>query len=214
VNQAFGEGEAGESFLALIDHAVQALDSFGRTMNSVESLLNDDQLRGSLQQGLAELPETIRELRLTMSRAREALDGAGDLITGIEGAVASADRNFRNLEGFTGPLGESGPDMVNSMKSAVDGIDRLLEEIAVVTNSFATSDGSLKRLVDDPELYNNVNTLAQNANALMYRLNVLTHQLSPDLRKTVHDASIFTDKISREPGRVLSGALNRGPNVK
>jgi phospholipid/cholesterol/gamma-HCH transport system substrate-binding protein len=214
VNQVLGEGDAQQRFVELMDRAIVALDSFGETMNSVEGLFADEDLRESLRQSLTELPAALRDARQTMRSADEMFQGVDEMIQGMDAAVSSAERNFRNLEGFTGPLGENGQDIVNSMVATVEGIDRMMEEITVITNRFSTSEGSLRRFLDDRELYDDVMTLSRNANALIYRLNVLTAQISPDVRKTVHDASIFTDKIAREPSRVISGALNRGPNIK
>ena len=68
--------------------------------------------------------------------------------------------------------------------------------------------------MNETELYDNLNQLAENANVVVWRFNQLTHQLSPTIRKLVTDAGIFTDKIAREPGRIVGGALNRGPGIK
>ncbi len=38
----------------------------------------------------------------------------------LEGALGSADENLKNLQGFTGPLGERGPEIVDSIEGGVD----------------------------------------------------------------------------------------------
>ena len=62
-----------------------------------------------------------------------------------------------------------------------------------------------------------MNQLSVSANELVWNLNQTTNQLRPllaMLRPILHDVRVFTDKISREPGRLISGALNRGPSIK
>src|SRR5690606_20358213 len=60
-----------------------------------------------LKQGLNEFPDLVRDARLTLSELRETLD--------------LADRNFRNLEGFTEPLGRNGEQIAQSITKGVEG---------------------------------------------------------------------------------------------
>ena len=39
-------------------------------------------------------------------------------------------------------------------------------------------------------------------------------KLTARLRPIVEDARVFMDKIAREPGRLVGGALNQGPGIK
>ena len=42
------------------------------------------------------------------------------IMEALEGALGSADENLKNLQGFTGPLGERGPEIVDSIEGGVD----------------------------------------------------------------------------------------------
>ena len=39
-------------------------------------------------------------------------------------------------------------------------------------------------------------------------------ELTARLRPIIEDARVFVDKIAREPGRLIGGALNNGPGIK
>ena len=43
--------------------------------------------------------------------------------------LQSAEKNFKNLEGFTEPLGQKGTDITTSLLKAVDGLDRMATEL-------------------------------------------------------------------------------------
>jgi ABC-type transporter Mla subunit MlaD len=143
-----------------------------------------------LKQALNELPDAVNEFRATMRQFNEVLE--------------SADRNFSNLESFTEPLGQSGEQIANSIVRAVDGLDKLVEEFTVLSQSLNNREGTFGQLIHNPQVYQNLNVLIHNANQVVLQLNDLTRQLKP----VVDDARIFMDKVATEPGRIISGSLN------
>jgi len=173
-------------------------------------LISDGELRDSLHVGLREIPAAVHDVRLTMTEARQTLSGLDDVIV-------SAERNFANLEGFTEPLGRNGEELLAAAFSAVESVDLLVEEITVLAGTITRSEGTIGQLINDSSLYNNINQLSVSANELVWNLNQTTNQLRPllaMLRPILHDVRVFTDKISREPGRLISGAFNRGAGIK
>lgn len=148
------------------------------------------QMRQKLRQGLDELPDAIHEFRQTMSDSRVVLQ--------------SADKNFRNLEKFTEPLGQKGPQVADAILKAVDGLDQLVADLGSLARALNQRDGTIGRLIHDPQVYENLNRLMFNANKVLGDIDDLTFNLKP----VVHDARIFMDKVAVEPGRIISGALN------
>jgi phospholipid/cholesterol/gamma-HCH transport system substrate-binding protein len=148
------------------------------------------EMRQRIRQGLNELPETIREMRITMQQFRVVLE--------------SANKNFQNLEGFTEPLGRRGEEISNSVVDAVEGLDRLVEEFTVLSQALNSREGTLGQFVHNPQLYENMNRLIHNANQVVVQINDLTLKLRP----IVNDTRIFMDKVAREPGRVVTGGIN------
>jgi phospholipid/cholesterol/gamma-HCH transport system substrate-binding protein len=65
-------------------------------------------------------------------------------------------------------------------------------------------EGSLGRLTSDAELYNNLNQAAKNV-----------EELTRQLRPILNDVRVFTDKISRDPGRLgVRGVFQQGSGIK
>jgi phospholipid/cholesterol/gamma-HCH transport system substrate-binding protein len=149
--------------------------------------------RDRLKLALNELPDAVRDFRVTMQEFRVVLD--------------SANKNFRDLEGFTQPLGQNGPRIVNSILETTDGLDRMVEELNVFTQALSSREGTLGQLIHDRQVYENLNRLLHNANQVVLQVNDITLRLRP----VVNDARIFMDKVAREPGRVITGGLNPSP---
>ena len=108
-------------------------------------------------------------------------------MTTIQTTVQSVDRNLRNLEGFTGPLGERGSQLVDNIDHAVARFDGLLIELTEFSRKLNKGDGTLGQLMRNPELYQHLNSAAIN-------IEKITKQVQPILC----DMRVFSDKVSRE----------------
>jgi phospholipid/cholesterol/gamma-HCH transport system substrate-binding protein len=75
--------------------------------------------------------------------------------------------------------------------------------MADLTESLNNPAGSLGRLINDPELYQNLNRAVHNV-----------EQVTRQLRPIVGDARVLTDKLSRHPGTLVRDALSPGPGIK
>ncbi len=128
----------------------------------------------------------------------------------LDGVVSSAQNNLQNLESLTQPLGERGPELAQLVTSAAENLDIVLADAGEFVDSLNNSQGTVGKLVKDPELYSNVNVLVCNANVVLAHIN----DLAKELRPIIGDVRVFTDKVAREPGRILSGAAATGIGVK
>lgn len=167
-----------------------ALDGFSETLNSVNSIFGDKEFQGQLRDGLKELPSLIVEAREAMS----------DLKT----AVNSANRNLKNLEGFTGPLGERGPELVAKVEGSVEDLSQMLRELASFSQAINSGEGTIGKLVHDRELYDRLNLAASNI-----------QRASQQLRPILSDVRVFTDKIARDPSQIgVGGAIRKRTGIK
>ena len=208
VNSALGDetGETQGRVTRLLDSTEVAMTQFAATMKSFNEIIGDvplagqppgaqppadgQQLRQRIRQGLNELPDAIHEFRVTMQESRTVLQ--------------SADKNLKNLEGFTEPLRQKGGDIAESLLKVVNGLDRLVEDFGSVARALNSREGTIGKLIHDPRVYNDLNQLMFNVNDVLNRIAELTFNLKP----VVHDARIFMDKVSTEPGRIISGAID------
>ena len=152
-------------------------------------------MRRRLREGLNELPDAIKDFRSTMTQFRDVL--------------ASADRNFKNLEGFTEPLGQKGGDFTDALLKTASGLDQLITDFNAVVQAINNRRGTIGRLLYDDKAYENFNVLMINANTVLKDV----HEIAFQLRPVINNARIFLDKVATEPGRIISGAVNPS-NIK
>lgn len=174
-----------DQFPRILNKTELALDRMDAALLSVQNLVGDDELNRQLKEALDGLPETITQSRL--------------LIDELRSVAGRADRNLENLEGFTEPLGQRGEQLVANLEDTTENLNLLVSQLAQFGRRVNESEGSLGRIINDPDLYQNLNEAAANVRDLTARL-----------RPIVEDARVFADKIARDPGRIgVKGALNR-----
>jgi phospholipid/cholesterol/gamma-HCH transport system substrate-binding protein len=113
------------------------------------------------------------------------------------------DSNLRNLEGLTGPLGQRGEAIVSNVDSSVARLSELLAQMEQFSRSLNSREGTLGQLINNPDVYLELNQAAQN-------INEITQRLKP----IVEDARIFSDKIARHPGVIIRDAVKPGSGTK
>jgi phospholipid/cholesterol/gamma-HCH transport system substrate-binding protein len=179
-----------DTFAKMVQKTEAALDAFSLAMANINDVMGDPTARDNLKRTLNSLPDVISDLRTT--------------VQGIGETVDTADRNLRNLEGLTKPLGERGEGMVAQIDKTIGRLDETLQQAAMFTKALNESQGTLGKLVRDPQVYNDLAQAAGNVN-----------RLTKELRPIVDDVRVFTDKIARHPEQLgVKGALDRRAGLK
>jgi phospholipid/cholesterol/gamma-HCH transport system substrate-binding protein len=172
----------------------RALDQFGSAMTNINSIFDDPAMREDLRQSLRILPQTIRNADATLNRANSAFDS-------MKEASDRAARNLSNLERFTKPLGERGPQLVDNLDGSLANVNELLEQLVTFTDNLNRREGTLGRLLNDPALYLRLERTLTNA-----------EDITAQLRPIMNDIRVFSDKIARDPRQLgLKGALDKRP---
>ena len=179
-----------DKFEKMVRKTEAALDNFSIAMANINDVMGDPKAREKMKAAIEALPQVLADLRTT--------------VQGIGTTVDTADRNLRNLEGLTKPLGERGEQMVAQVDRTIGRLDETLQQAAMFTKALNESQGTLGKLVRDPQVYNDLAQAAQNVS-----------KLTKDLRPIVDDVRVFTDKIARHPEQLgVRGALDRRPGLK
>jgi phospholipid/cholesterol/gamma-HCH transport system substrate-binding protein len=187
IDRVFAGGD--DRFEKMIRKTDAALDSFSTAMDNINAVMGNAETREDILNTIAALPEVVADLRKT--------------VQGVSVTVDTADRNLRNLEGLTKPLGERGAAMVAQIDKTIGRLDETLQQAAMFTKALNESQGTLGKLVRDPQVYNE---LAQAVSTV--------NHLTKELRPIVDDVRVFTDKIARHPEQLgVRGALDRRPGL-
>lgn len=189
--------------------ATRSLDQFEKTMTEIQSIMADPELRAGLAKTMETLPRVLDEAELMIASTKQTMMQFEKVGVAAENAVVSAGDTFQslnrtvvNVEKFTEPLGERGEEIVEQVLVSLANLDNALIQINELGELVNNSDGSLRKLIEDDEIYFQVKrTLGNIENA------------SVRIRPILDDVRIFTDKLARDPGELgVRGALNKRPS--
>ncbi len=188
-------GESEEQVKRILDKTEKGMTDFTVAMEKVNEIVGDDELRQSLKKSLEDLPTLFADAKATLQTTR-------DVVASFEKVSSSAEKNLQNLEGLTGPLGEKGEALVNTLDQSLRNVDELILQLTTFSRNLNEGDGTVKMLIEDRELYDKLNRAATNIEMVSRRL-----------RPIMDDVRVFTDKIARDPRQLgAQGVLNGRPS--
>jgi phospholipid/cholesterol/gamma-HCH transport system substrate-binding protein len=119
-----------------------------------------------------------------------------------EETMKSAQSTFENLEGFTAPLAERGGEMVSQLLQTLRSADVAMTQVGEFGKSLNSSDGTVKRLLEDKDIYWQIRRTIENI-----------EQATAKVRPILDDVRVFSDKIARDPRELgVRGAISRRPS--
>ncbi len=186
----------------LLESTENAMQGFDRTVAHIDDLLGDEKFRQNLKDGIAQIPGAVTDAR--------------SLIGGLEGAIGSADDNLKNLQGLTGPLGERGDKIVASLEQSALNLQELLAQVAEFTRSINNSNGTVGLLIHDRKIYDQAMTIVTQLSATVRDVRMLINDpaIYHRIEQILSNARIFTDKIARDPARVVRGVVQPETRLK
>jgi phospholipid/cholesterol/gamma-HCH transport system substrate-binding protein len=172
--------------------------------------------------GVADARTTIRNIDGGVADARKAINNINGRIdtlgpqldTTMKDASAAMksfstsaeklDVSLTNLQAFTKELGERGPGLIRNVDEVSVRLGQVAIDLGTFTKSLSQGDGTIRRLVSDPALYNALNEAAAAAGKGVSRFD-----------RILYDLSIFSDKIARHPELLgVSGAVAPSSGIK
>ena len=173
------------------------MKEFGNVAANINDVIGDDQFRAEFKEGITKLPGMMSDAAVVMEK--------------LEGAVASADENLKNLQGLTGPLGERGTVIVGNLERSVHNLEDLLGQVAIFTRNINESEGTLGLLIRERKTYDQLQaTLAQaNATITDVRCLINNEKFLRRIEQILDNVWVLTDKLQRDPARVIRGVVNR-----
>ncbi|MEM6691569.1 MAG: mammalian cell entry protein, partial [Planctomycetota bacterium] len=219
-------GDSGE-IGKLSQQAVEALQEFEKTFTDIRDIVGNEQFQSSVKATVEQLPGLVNEATNAFSRTNDTIeiiegvglqfkkvgDEAEKAVQEVRGVVqrtekslgqtiANAEGTLGNLQQLTAPFAEQGEDFARSLLETLNNANRTLAQLETFGRTLNSSDGTVKRLLEDDELYFEIRRTVENVEAASARL-----------RPILDDVRIFSDKIARDPRQLgVRGAITRRPS--
>lgn len=182
---------------AVVERTAVTLDEFTHTMQqagkafeNTNKVIGNPQTIANMQKALNGLPQIVIETQQTIAAMRQT--------------VGTINGNLQNIEAVTQPLAKHTTSIVVRLDNSLANLESMTGELREIAELAAKDDGSFKRLLSDPQLYDNLerSTLS---------LSVMMRNLEPVIR----NLHLFSDKVARHPEILgVGGALRPSDGLK
>ncbi len=210
VKNLVGDPELKDSLQASLDQIPDVLKEAQGTFESFNKVGTQFESVGREAEGLIkEAKPIVDNLNKTVDSARETVQGAGKTLDTIDDTFRTAGRTFqsaertiKNVERISEPLAQNADQIVAQVMQSLRSVDRALAQVESFGSSLNNSNGTVKRLLEDDEIYWQIRRTIENV-----------EQASARIKPILDDARIFSDKIARDPRQLgIRGAVTRRPS--
>ena len=178
-------------FSNTVKSAKQSFDS----INEVLSPENRKQIN--------ELLKNVNNVAVYIVRITTSL---GNLLDSVEKTVKNIDllavaslAVVTDIRSITNPLALKSQSIVDSVTESADQLNKTLKEVRQLLQTFGVGNGSIQKLLSDPNLYQNLDLASSSLARIMSRAEKITR-----------DLEVFSDKIARRPELIGVGGAIRG----
>ncbi|QDV65067.1 MlaD family protein [Crateriforma conspicua] len=211
----------------LADEAIRTLEEFQGAIRDVRQIVSNPNIRQNIETSIEKVPGFIDQATETLQSASDSFDSferAGrqfeqvgstadqtlqnvdtaveDAVVKLNATLGGLEKTIANVERFTEPLGARGGELIEQVLTSLANLDNAVIELQSVGQMINRSDGTLRRLIEDDEMYYDVLRTVKNIENATARI-----------RPILDDVRVFTDKVARDPRQLgVRGALTNRPN--
>jgi phospholipid/cholesterol/gamma-HCH transport system substrate-binding protein len=174
----------------------ETMERLNSTLESFNNVL-DPKTQQDVKKTIANLAKSSDDLAPLIESSRKTIDQ-------ISGTTRKLEEVADNLTAATKPLADRSESTIRNLDETARSLNLATADVAEMLKRFRTTDGSLKRLIEDPKLYQHLDDAALKLDASL-----------SELQTVMKDLTVFSDKIARHPGELgVQGVLTRDQGTK
>jgi phospholipid/cholesterol/gamma-HCH transport system substrate-binding protein len=171
------------------DKLVQALDNINETVRRVGTVFND---------------ENQRQLAAILKNTRAGTENLEAISKNADAFLKESRQSLEYINQAVIPFANRSNTISKNVDESADKLNRVLSDFTGPTRAGASGDGSLRRFMNDPALYNNLNDAA-----------CMIARMMPRIDRALRDLEVFADKIARHPESLgVGGAIRPSAGLK
>jgi ABC-type transporter Mla subunit MlaD len=207
-----------ENFSAIIDETRQTMLSMRQTTDGISRIVNDPAVQRNVQNVIADLPGIIDHSRVLVGEStlfvqdaraliEQGQDSLEDLGTGLERVIQTFDVFATIADQIEGDV----PEIVAAVRRSTLRLESLFSELTMIVEGIRHADGTVMRLIRDPEAYEALMATLDNVERITDEIDWM---LRVDVKPIAHNMKILTDKAARDPAIFIRNLLRREPPIK
>jgi len=222
LNNAIGSPEEftvyQQKFSAVVDETRQTMASLRQTTDGIGQFINDPDVQKNVRQLLNDLPDVIERSRVLVSEStlfvqetRELIEKGSVSVDNLSAGIEKVARAMEVVTKITDQVGDDVPEIVSAVKRSSLRLESLFSELTMIVENFRKADGTVKRLIRDPEAYEKILATLDNVEKITDEVDWM---LRADFKPIAHNVKVLTDKAARDPAVFIRNLLRKEPPIK
>jgi len=122
----------------------------------------------------------------------------------LNDTLLRVDSVLTDLQKVAKPVGDRSDRILRNLDESLGKLNQTMGDVQALMRAVDKADGTIRRLLTDPSLYNNLDNAA-----------LLVTRLVPRLDRILKDVEVFADKLARHPESIgLGGVVRPGSGLK
>ena len=203
---------------AIVNETRQTMASVRQTTDGISHFVNDPNMQNNVRRMISDLPDVIERSRALVGESTLFVHDARTLIekgsVSLDNLTAGLENVTRTLEVFTkiaDQIEGDVPEIVAAVRRSAIRLESLFSELTLIVENFRHADGTVKRLIRDPEAYEKLVATLDNVEKITDEIDWM---LRVDVKPIAHNVKILTDKAARDPAVFIRNLLRKEPPTK
>ncbi|MDR3183086.1 MAG: MlaD family protein [Planctomycetaceae bacterium] len=195
----------------LFNETRATMASFRQVTDGVNQYVNDKPLKDNVTKIVNELPDVIERSRTLVGDSAQFVQDARKFVEKGSQSLEKLSGSVETFAKVSEQVGSDAPEIITSVKKTADRLSAFFDDLSVVLQTAQSSDGTIKRLMRDPALYEKLLATLDNAEKITEEADLL---LRTEIRPITGNVRILTDKAARDPAVFIRNLLRKEPPVK
>jgi ABC-type transporter Mla subunit MlaD len=222
VNSFIGTPEDLQSQRTLVENTFDEMRATMKSMNQFANEANkfvgDPAIQQNVRKFIADIPELtersrtlidesnhfVKEIRTLVERGNVSMDK-------IVSSIEKAESTLAGVVKITQSVQDDVPELITELKKSAVKLSSFFDEITMIAEGFRNADGTVKRLMRDPAMYEKLLTTLDHIEQIIGEVDTM---LRTDVKPITNNVKILTDKAARDPAVFIRNLIRRQPPTK
>lgn len=207
------------------DRMNRMMDETSATMKAVrqfseraDHFVNDPQIQQDVKKVVRSMPGILEQIRSLVDdsshfvrEGRVLMERSTVSIERFDKSLDKADTAMDTVNSATIAASADFSELMGSLKVGSRKLESFLDELTSIVQAVNDADGTIKRLMRDPEVYEKISDTIDNVRNLTGELD---RMLRTDVKPIADNVKILTDKAARDPSIFIRNLLRKEPPTK
>lgn len=194
------------------------MESTRKFTDGANKFMNDPQLQANIRKVAETMPDVIEkanglvaQTNLFVQDARSLMERGTGSLDKIDAGLAKADKALDGVMKITDSVEGNVDEFMTSLKNSATKLESLFDEVTSIVQAINNADGTLKRIMRSPEMYEKLMETLDNVQQITGQVDQM---LKTDIKPIANNVKIITDKVARDPSIFIKNLIRKQPRTK